>query len=80
MPRHQFSADLGVLLTEGHAGTKVLNCMGNHAAEAGDQVGEEANVSPVAPAVVSQVWQLEAPFSLFLSLSLSFSLSRRGRA
>ena len=38
-----------------------------YAAEAGDQVGEEANVSPVAPAVVSQVWQLEAPFSLFLS-------------
>ena len=49
-------------MTEGHAGIKVLNCVGNHAAEAGDQVGEEANVSPVAPAVVSQVWQLEAPF------------------
>ena len=30
--------------------------------KAGGQVGEEANVSPVAPAVVPQVWQLEAPF------------------
>ncbi len=30
--------------------------------KAGDQLGEEANVSPVARAVVPQVWQLEAPF------------------
>ena len=48
----------------GYAGTKVLTVWVTIQPKAGDQVGVEANVSPVAPAVVPQVWQLEVPFFL----------------
>ena len=50
-PLHQLRADVGVLLIEGYAGTKVLPVVGRP----GVQVGGTADVP--------QVWQLEVPFS-----------------
>ena len=45
----------------GYAGTKVLTVWVTIQLKAGDQLGEEAKVFPVARAVVPQVWQLGAP-------------------
>ena len=50
-------------MIEGHAGTKVLTVWVAMQLKADDQLGEEAKVSPVARAVVPQVWQLGAPFA-----------------
>ena len=52
-PLHQLRADVGVLLIEGYAGTKVLPVVGRPVV----QVGGTADVP--------QVWQLEVPFSFW---------------